>query len=175
MYQLYRMGDPISRYARCGRRDPEDDIGRCRRPRFQADAVSSQRHIAGKGTLPARMPPLKPQTMSGVAANLLRAISFDSAGPMVRTRRRLQDEKEASMTRSVILGAVALAFSGVAASAQAVYVSPGYLVAPTYVAPAYIAPTFVAPPVYVAPSAPIYGYGPGALDAYTVVEPDSAW
>jgi hypothetical protein len=78
------------------------------------------------------------------------------------------------MTRSLLLSAAALAFSGVAASAQVVYVSPGYLVAPTYVAPAYIVPSFAAPPVYVAPSAPIYGYGPGVLDA-TVAEPDWAW
>jgi hypothetical protein len=79
------------------------------------------------------------------------------------------------MTRSLLLGAAALAFSSVAASAQAVYVSPGYVVAPTYVAPAYIAPTFIAPRVYVAPTAPIYGYGPGVVDAYTVGEPDWGW
>ena len=59
------------------------------------------------------------------------------------------------MTRLLILSAAALAFSGVAASAQVVYVTPGYVAVPTYVAPAYIAP--IAPPVYVAPSAPIYG------------------
>jgi hypothetical protein len=135
--------------------------------------------------LPARMPPL--QTARGVAANLLRTISFDSAGPVVRICKRLQDErlqdeKEASMTRSLILGAAALAFSSVAASAQAIYVSPGYVAAPTYVAPAYVAPSFVAPPVYVVPSAPIYGssapiygYSPGVVDAYTVTEPDWAW
>lgn len=79
------------------------------------------------------------------------------------------------MTRSLILGAAALAFSSVTASAQVVYVSPGYVAAPTYVAPAYVAPSFVAPPVYVAPSAPIYAYRPGVLDAYTVTEPDWAW
>jgi hypothetical protein len=96
------------------------------------------------------------------------------------------------MTRSLILGAAAVAFSGVTASAQAVYVSPGYVAVPTYVAPAYAAPSFVAPPVYVAPPAyavappayavappayvapraPIYGYGPGVLDA---AEPDETW
>jgi hypothetical protein len=78
------------------------------------------------------------------------------------------------MTRLLILSAAALAFSGVGASAQVVYLSPGYVAVPAYVAPAYIAPSFVAPPVYVAPSAPIYGYGPGVLDA-TVAEPDWAW
>ncbi len=79
------------------------------------------------------------------------------------------------MIRSLILGAAALAFTGAAASAQAVYVSPGYVVAPTYVAPAYVAPSFVAPRVYVAPSPPIYDYGPGVVDAYTVTEPGWAW
>jgi hypothetical protein len=112
-----------------------------------------------------------------VASNLLRATSFDYSGPVVRACKafayeHLQDEKEASMTRSLILGAAAVAFSGVAASAQAVYVSPGYVAVPTYAAPAYVAPSFVAPPAYVAPSAPIYGYGPGVLDA---AEPDGTW
>jgi hypothetical protein len=56
-------------------------------------------------------------------------------------------------------GAVTLAFSS-GASVQAVYVSPGYGVAPGYVAAAYIAPNFVAPPV---------------LNADAAAEPATAW
>ena len=73
------------------------------------------------------------------------------------------------MMRSLILGASALALSGGAASAQAVYVAP-YGV-PAYVAPAppvivapapgfvtpYMAPQVAAPPYYPAPGAPVYG------------------
>ena len=80
-----------------------------------------------------------------------------------------------------LIAVTALTFSAGVASAQAVYVEPGY-VAPTYVAPA---PVYVAPaPVYTAPApvvvprrivrpavpavAPVYDYAPGAV---TVVEP----
>jgi hypothetical protein len=81
------------------------------------------------------------------------------------------------MMRSLLLAATALALSGAAASAQIFYATPGYgygvpaYVAPTYVAPAYMAP----PPVYVVPSAPLYGYAPGYVDTYTVGTPDWGW
>src|SRR5438067_731203 len=71
---------------------------------------------------------------------------------------------ENAMTRALILGATALALSAGAASAQAIYVTPGY----GYAAPAYVAPA----PVYVAPpavyAAPPY-YGPPAV---AVAPPD---
>jgi hypothetical protein len=88
------------------------------------------------------------------------------------------------MTRLLIFAAGALALSAGAASAQVVYVTPGYgygyAAPPVYVAPApvYVAP----PPVYVAPPvvpryygapvavAPIYDYAPGYAD--TVFGPD---
>jgi len=70
------------------------------------------------------------------------------------------------MLRSLIFGASALALSGGAASAQAVYVAPYYGV-PAYVspsppvvfapAPVYLAPSIVVHPYYAAPSAPVYG------------------
>jgi hypothetical protein len=81
---------------------------------------------------------------------------------------------EANMTRTLILAATAFTISGAAASAQTVYVAPGYgyaapaYVAPTYVAPTYVAPAYVAPaPVYVAPPAPVYDYAPGYVSTYT--------
>lgn len=94
---------------------------------------------------------------------------------------------EANMTRSLLLAAMALALSGVSASAQAVYVAPGYYdyvaPAPVYVAPA---PTVVVPSAvvpawqYVAPSAtvtaaaPLYDYVPSysyPAGAITVAAP----
>lgn len=57
---------------------------------------------------------------------------------------------ENAMIRAFIFGTAALTLSTGVASAQAVYVTPGYP-APAYVAPAYVAPA----PVYVAP-APVY-------------------
>jgi hypothetical protein len=83
--------------------------------------------------------------------------------------------------KAVLIAATALTFSAGVASAQAVYVAPGY--APAYVAPTYVAPApvYVAPaPVYTAPAAtvvvprrvvraaPVYDYAPGPV---TVVEP----
>lgn len=61
------------------------------------------------------------------------------------------------MIRSLIFGATALALSVGAASAQTVYVEPGYGYAP----PAYMAPA----PVIVAP-APIYMAPPVAVPRY---------
>ena len=82
--------------------------------------------------------------------------------------------------KAILIAATALTFSAGVASAQAIYVDPGY-VAPAYVAPA---PVYVAPaPVYTAPAvvvprrvvrpavtavAPVYDYAPGAV---TVVAP----
>jgi hypothetical protein len=73
------------------------------------------------------------------------------------------------MMRSLVFGASALALSGGAASAQAVYVAPygapAYVApvppvvfapAPVYVAP-YVAPQVAVPPYYAAPIAPVYG------------------
>ncbi len=91
---------------------------------------------------------------------------------------------------SLVLGTTALALSTGVASAQTVYVGPGY-VAPAYVAPAPVyvapAPVYVAPaPVYVAPpvvhhyyarpraavtvAAPIYDYAPAYSE--TIIDPD---
>jgi hypothetical protein len=84
------------------------------------------------------------------------------------------------MMRALIIGAAALGLSASAASAQTVYVSPGYGV-PAYVAPApaYVAPppAYVAPPVvrgyyYPGPSvtvaAPVYDYAPAYPGAITI-------
>ena len=81
------------------------------------------------------------------------------------------------MMRSLLLAATALALSGAAASAQTVYVTPGYgYGVPAYVAPTYVAPAYVMPgPAYVAPTAPVYGYAPGYADTYTVATPDWGW
>jgi hypothetical protein len=86
---------------------------------------------------------------------------------------------ENAMTRPFILATAALALSAGAASAQAIYVTPGYgYAAPAYVAPApvYAAPVYAAPaPVYAAPpvvsgyygapgvavAPPVYDYAPG--------------
>lgn len=91
---------------------------------------------------------------------------------------------ENAMTRALILGATALALSAGAASAQAVYVTPGYgYAAPAYVAPApaYVAPApvYTAPPVvsgyYAAPpivaSAPVYDYAPGYAATTVITGP----
>src|SRR6266516_3984432 len=68
------------------------------------------------------------------------------------------------MSKALVLGAAALAFSAASASAQ-IYTSPNYgyaepvadLAEPAdgYAAPAYAAPVYTAPPVYVVP-APVY-------------------
>jgi hypothetical protein len=89
---------------------------------------------------------------------------------------------EARMTRSLILAATALALSTVAASAQAVYMAPGYgytygyYAAPAYAVPTYAAPYgYVAAPVFAAPSAPLYNYAPGYTATYSVTDPDWDW
>jgi hypothetical protein len=88
------------------------------------------------------------------------------------------------MTRSLVLGLTAVALSAGVASAQAVYVTPGYSYgAPAYVAPApaYVAPApvYAAPPVvsgyYAAPpvvaSPPAYDYAPGYATTTVITEP----
>jgi hypothetical protein len=82
------------------------------------------------------------------------------------------------MTRTLLLGATTLMLSAGAASAQAVYVAPGYdYAAPAYVAPAPAAPIYAAPPVVyryygvprttVAIPAPVYDYAPGYFETVT--------
>jgi hypothetical protein len=87
---------------------------------------------------------------------------------------------ENAMTRALILGATALALSAGAASAQAIYVTPGYgYAAPAYVAPApvYVAPpaVYAAPPYYgppaVAVAPPVYDYAPG----YSTIVTGPGW
>jgi hypothetical protein len=78
------------------------------------------------------------------------------------------------MSKALVLGAAALVFSAVGASAAGL-VAPAYN---TYAALAYLAPapTYTAPPVYVAPapvypapvvSQPIHDYAPGYGYDYT--------
>jgi hypothetical protein len=93
---------------------------------------------------------------------------------------------ENAMTRALILGTTAVALSVGAASAQAVYVTPGY----GYVAPAYVAPAPTMAPVYVAPgpvhaaivsgyyaappvvaSSPVYDYAPGYTTTTIIAGP----
>jgi hypothetical protein len=91
---------------------------------------------------------------------------------------------ENAMTRALILGVTALAVSAGAASAQAVYVTPGYGYAPAYVAPApvyvapapvYAAPTVVSPyyaaPTTVTVAPPVYDYAPG----YSTIVTEPGW
>jgi len=122
-----------------------------------------------------------PQTYSPPSAHICRIVS--STNPFRRSSLEGQGRQ-----------ATALALSAGAASAQTVYVAPGYA-APVYVAPA---PVYVAPaPVYTAPgfvgyggyyydyyaapgagvtvAAPIYDYAPGYAAAATVVGPAWRW
>jgi hypothetical protein len=75
------------------------------------------------------------------------------------------------MTRSLIFGATALALSVGAASAQTLYVEPGYgppaytapapvivAPAPIYMAPSVVVPRYYAPRAAVTVSTPVYNY-----------------
>lgn len=87
------------------------------------------------------------------------------------------------MIRSLFVGAGLLTLTAGAASAQTVYVAPGYAV-PAYSAPAYVAPApaYVGPPVvvrhYYAPRAAVtvtpglYDYAPGHGAPVTVEDDD---
>ena len=89
------------------------------------------------------------------------------------------------MIRSLFLGAGLLALTAGAASAQTVYVTPGYAV------PAYtVAPTYVAPPVAIGPpvvvrhyympraavtvAPPLYDYAPAYAAPVTIEDDDWA-
>src|SRR5690242_12384622 len=101
------------------------------------------------------------------------AICVGIRTPSVRTARR----GKIVMSKALVLGAAALAFSPVSASAAGLVASAYAYAAPAYLAPA--PPYTVPPPVYVAPapvsaapvvSQPIYDYAPGYGYDYTAPE-----